>query len=580
MPRFKVRGNNKTVDLTKDNFRAKGGEGSIHIIGNTVYKVCDPGKMIDIRKLVELHALDHPKIIRPDDIIEDSKKSVVGYTMKLVPGNAVPLAQILSKTYREREGVKPDDMANLVRQIADGIRYIHRKPGYLQVDGNEYNYMVTSDFKDVYFIDVNSFQTPSFPADAIMPSIRDWQCPSDTTGYFWSHNTDWYSFAIISWYMFTAIHPFKGRHPRFPDLKASMVEQMKAGVSVLDPETMFPQAAVYFPFENFIPGGKDGAYMQWYRAIFTQNKRLPAPLDFQAVLVVATNVKEISGSNNFNINMIREFASPIIGFYESSGREVVVTKDEIYVDNQPKPKPQAKFRVGFTPNNVPIALILEDDKVRLHDLQSSTPLTYESQAEEIMSCEGRLYVKSGKDISEMVFIERNGSVFVAQRSVASVMPAATQLFQGVAFQDMFGARMASVFPESGHHRQFKLDELDKFQITDAKYERGVLMVLADNKEQGKTNRFIFRFASDWSSYDCRIIENVVPMGLNFTVLSNGVVVCITEEEKVEIFSSRKGSPDVKSITDPAIKADMRVCHSGTQVKIAHGQKMYNISVKK
>ena len=173
MSRYTTRSSGKTFNLNDSNFRAKGGEGSIYIVGDTVCKVCEPGAMIPNGKFRELAVLDHPRIIRPDDILLDSKKKPVGYTMRLVPGNAVPLAQILTKTYQQREGVSPQYKLDLVMKIADALRFIHQHPGYLQVDGNELNYMVTSDHTEVYFIDVNSFETPSHPADAIMASIRD-----------------------------------------------------------------------------------------------------------------------------------------------------------------------------------------------------------------------------------------------------------------------------------------------------------------------------------------------------------------------------------------------------------------------
>lgn len=573
--KYKVRETGATVDLGKDQFIAKGGEGSIYVLGSTVYKVCDPGKMIDVRKLAELHTLDHPRIIRPEGILTDLKNQPVGYTMKLVPGNAVPLAQILTKTYREREGVTPDMMSTLVQQIADGVRFIHRKPGYLQVDGNELNYMVTETHEDIYFIDVNSYQTPSFPADAIMPSIRDWQAGTNFTTL-----TDWYSFAIISWYMFTAIHPFKHRHPRFTDLKTAMMEAMKAGVSILDKDATFPKAAVYHPFENYIPGGANGAYMQWYRAIFLDNKRLPAPTDFQAVIAVAAVVKAISGSNNFDINELRQYMGQITGYLEHGGREVVVTTDNIYVDNQPGPRIESRFRVGFTTKtNTPVALVQDGDRAKVMNLETRHWLPNDAQpfecgADSIMSYGGRLYAHFQQHVYEIKYLETGTSIVPVTAPVANVMPKASQMFQGVVFQDVFGSRFISVFPETNQHRQLKVDELADAIITDAKYENRVLMVIVMDRE-GQSSRYVFRIADDWNSYDVRKIENITPMGLNFTALDNGVVVCITEEEKVEIFRNTKGHTGMVEVTDPAVKADMRLCHSGTQVRFAHGDKLYS-----
>lgn len=582
MPKFKTR-SGKTVDLNQNNFKAQGGEGKIHIIGDTVYKVCEPGKMIPKKKINELNVLDHPKIIRPEDILLDSKDKVVGYTMKLVPDNAVPLAQILTRTYRDREGVTPQCMNELVKQIADGIRFIHKKPGYLQVDGNEFNYMVTGNHDHVYFIDVNSFQTPSFPATAIMPSIRDWNCPLDNTTklHQWNHMTDWYSFAIIAWYMFTGIHPFKGSHPKFPNMKTGMMDRMKAGISVLDPDSGFPKAAVYFPFESVIPGGTNGAYMQWFKAVFTQNKRLPAPADFQAAIAFVTNVREIIGSNNFDITMLKDYMSQITGFYEHNGKEVVVTTDHIYVNNQQYPKINAKFRIGFTTTtHTPVALVLDGSTAKLFNFETQSWIGEPFAAENIMSCDGRLYIHNASNIFELTFMEQSGGRIVPmQKSVANVMPYATQMFQGVVFQDMFGARMVSIFPESGHHYQFKIDVLSGLKITEAKVEKNVLMAMAMDKD-GQYSRFVFRFSKDWSSYDTRQIEDITPTGLNFTVLENGMVVAINEEEKVEIFSGRKDSTELKLIADPAIKGNMRLCHGASQVKFAHGTNMHNITMKK
>ncbi len=69
MPKYKIRGTDQTVTLDKNNFKASGGEGSIHIVGNTVYKVCNPGQMIPDGKFEELKVLDHPRIIKPEAVI-------------------------------------------------------------------------------------------------------------------------------------------------------------------------------------------------------------------------------------------------------------------------------------------------------------------------------------------------------------------------------------------------------------------------------------------------------------------------------------------------------------------------------
>ena len=580
MPKYTTRQSKKSFDFNDSNFKAKGGEGSIYIVGDVVGKICEPGSMIPDGKFQELSVLDHPRIIRPEDILLDSKKKAVGYTMKKVPGDAMPLAQILTKTYRQREGVAPDDMMALVEQIAETLRFIHGFPGYLQVDGNELNYMVTNHHKDIFFIDVNSYQTPNHPADAIMASIRDYSVTPDVSGKWqWSTLSDWYSFAIVSWYMFTAIHPFKGMNPKYPNKKTYMVDQMKGNCSVLDPESQFPKGAVYFPFEDVIPGGKDGAYMQWYRAIFLDGKRLPAPISFQATLAFVAKVKEIVGSDNFIMTLLKQFDDPIVGHYAEGGKLVVVTANNLFVGNSKLPRPQGKFRVGFTPKGQTVLVGFDNGKVSVRNLDINSEINFSGGAKDIMSCEGRLYLLGEHEISELEFVEMGMKTIATAKPVAQIMPNATQLFQGVAIQDMFGKLIASVFPEKGHHRQFKLKELDGYQVTEAKYENHVLMIVGMNRASGQYARFVFRFKEDWSEHDCRIVDNISPAGLNFTVSDRGICVCITEEEKVELFANQVGSTSVKVVDDPAVVGDMRVCHSGNEIRFAHGNKLYQFAMK-
>jgi len=279
---------------------------------------------------------------------------------------------------------------------------------------------------------------------------------------------------------------------------------------------------------------------------------------------------------------LRDFYDMIVAYYEKSGVEVTVTKNSIYVNGNKLPRPADRFRVGFTPKkNVPYACWLENDKVQLQNLQTNQRIAAVINGTDFMSCEGRVYVQSLQNIFEINFIEQANSLMVATaKSVATIMPSATTMHQGVAIQDMFGTLVFSVFPEAGHHRQVKIPELNDYRITDAKYERNVLMVIAVDKKDGKYSRFVFRFGKDWASYDVREIEDINPTGINFTVLDKGICVCITEEEKVEIFSNQKDNASIKSFDDPAIDADMKFCHAGDSVRFAKGNKLYDISVKK
>jgi hypothetical protein len=158
--------------------------------------------MIAPAKLRELSVLAEPNIIRPEKILLDARKTPVGYSMRYVD-RARALCQIFPRAFRVRNNLSSGSIVSLVRRLQDGVRYVHSK-GILIVDLNELNFLISDDFTEIYFIDVDSYQTPSFPATALMESVRD------RHSHGFSEKTDWFSFAVVSFQMFVGIHPYKG----------------------------------------------------------------------------------------------------------------------------------------------------------------------------------------------------------------------------------------------------------------------------------------------------------------------------------------------------------------------------------
>ena len=199
------------VDLSENkDFKTQGGEGKIYIKNNVVYKIyIDYTKTIKKEKIKELSVLQHKNIIKPDNIIwtNQKKNKMIGYTMKYIE-NTEPLCKYFTNSFQNANNITSKNILELVYRLQETIHYIHTNK-ILIVDGNEFNYLVTNKTQMPYFIDVDSYQTPSFPATAIMPSIRDWH----TKGF--NELSDWYSFAIIACQLFIGIHPYKGTHPNF-----------------------------------------------------------------------------------------------------------------------------------------------------------------------------------------------------------------------------------------------------------------------------------------------------------------------------------------------------------------------------
>jgi hypothetical protein len=193
-----------------------------------------------------------------------------------------------------------------------------------------------------------------------------------------------------------------------------------------------------------------------------------------------------------------------------------------------------------------------------------------------MQYDNRLYIQGDQNVLEVDCYEAK-DIFVSTHPVANVLEKATQMFDGVVIQNLLGAYFISLFPKSKHHQQINVKELHGYTIIDAKFENGVLMVIGN--KSGKYDRFVFRFDENWE-YDTRIVKDVSYSSLNFTVLDNGVCVCITEDEIVEIFSNKRNSSTITSIDDSGIDSSMKLFHKGTKVMFAKGNKLHSMTMRK
>jgi hypothetical protein len=572
--KFKKGGKSSTI--SQSDFIARGGGGEIYLKNGDIFKVCHQGHMPPLKKIEELAVLDMPNIIRPLDVFttDDGRE---GYTMHYV-NNPVPITTLVPVTYRNRHKIQQDITLKLVQRTQNTVQFIHSKRGYLVVDMNELNLLTDTSYQEIYVIDIDSMQTPNFPADAIMASIRDPQITRNNQGQLvWTELSDWYSFSIISFMLFVGIHPFKGAHPNYtgPD---AMVNCMRDNISVLNPTVKYPKAAV-LPF-SVIPD----AYMQWYKAIFVDGKRVPPPSSLVPVIVIASivpKVSQISGSNMFVAKEIADLhGREIMDHYHNLGCSVLVTNEyDVYIDGYAASAPPHTFKVGFT-GDKPIAAYIDNGRVHLQDLRTSYAIQFAVNGEELMSTGGRLYVKNQSQIFEIQFSKVAGQLLASPHKIVDVMDKATQLFEGVAIQSLFDAYNVTVFCDPRQCRQFQMRELDGYKIVEAKHERHVMMVMAVDAQTGKYDRFIFRFARDWSSYDVRVIKDVPNLGLNFTVLDNHKVVCITEDEKMELFLSDKDNALVKQIDDPIIEGDMILSSKDNDVLFSKNSKLYTITIRK
>lgn len=565
---MKVIVDGKIVNLNKKDFVAQGGEGSIYEKNGTAYKIYSRSEqMIPEGKIQELSVLTMPNIIKPQLLVRSTKDKSIGYTMRYVT-DTYALCQLFTKAFKDRNGITPEKSLSLIQRIQETINHIHSKD-ILIVDLNEMNFLSSGDFGEVFFIDVDSYQTESFSATAIMDSVRDRHNEEFSVG------TDWFSFAIISFQLFIGIHPYKGKHPSIKGIDP----RMKQNISVFDPDVRMPKACLPI---SIIPE----VYRKWYKAVLEGGKRLPPPSDLQQVIWIPITTEKVTGGDVIVVNGIGEYDGTIIRYAKRDNTEIIITNERIYVNKRCDPDYDNKASVfGFTNKNTPVIAHLEKNSdtignLRLFCVQNLVvkPIDVTIDGSQITDYDGRIYIKNGPNIVELHMREGpSGTIIASPRIVANVVEKASTLYDGVLIQDLLGSYFASIFPESGTHYQIKIDELEGYRIIDAKYEGMVLMVVG--VKNGRYDRFVLRINKDYNKYDIRKIEDIVFSGLNFVVLDSGLCICINEEEKIEMFSYSKGSQVGKIVEDESIDGDMRLYKDGMRVLFSKDSQLYTMKMK-
>lgn len=551
-----------STSLSKANFLTSGGQANIYTNGNIAYKIYNDNKfIIPEQKIKELSALSFKNIIKPEDILLDQNNNNIGYTMSYIK-DTLNLCQLFPRAFRDRNSLDHQTILNLIRHMQETIQHCH-KNNVLIVDLNELNFLVDKTFKSCYFIDVDSYQTPHYHATAIMDSIRDRQVKNNK----FTENSDWFSFAITSFQLFSSLHPFKGTHSTYKTLD----ERMNHNISVLNKDVKVPRVCYDF---NIIPK----VYLDWFRSVFEDGKRLPPPTDLVATVIINTIIQKISGSNSFIINELDNYLGTIIN-YVSGNPKITLTSSGLYLNKVLDKDVPTTAEFTLLPKNINlIAAWIDHRSLKLRNSTNRSEIKFDLEAQDLFSYDNRIYIKTDSSILELKLMEIGQNVIASTNIVAQILGNSTLIFDGCAIQNLLGAIYVSIFPQSGIHYQFHIPELDKVKIISAKFEKNMLMVIIN--KAGKYDKLIFRFDTLWNGqYDLRIINDIEYLENNCTILDSGNVVHVLGDENIEIFSSKKDSKSIKQIVDKVIDGGIKLFHDGANLLFAKDNKIFSIKMK-
>lgn len=573
---MKVFVNGKSINLTKNNYKGSGGEGTVYCKDSIGYKIYhDPKKMIPPAKIHELSKLSLPNVLGPKDVLLDSQNQPIGFTMPYID-NVEFMCKLFVKSYRNKNGISPQNIADLVKAMQQTLDKIHSE-GFLVVDYNEMNFLVSRDYTTPYHIDVDSYKTPGFPPTALMESVRDRVSPK---GQF-TEETDWFSWAVVTFQLYMGIHPFKGRHPNYKPKQ--WMQMMEDNISVFHPDVRLPANTQDW---SVIPK----RHLDWYKLVFLNKERSIPPYADQIGVIAVPKAVLISGTNKFEVKYLEDHSSPIrrvklVGNirYAVVDGEIHANKKNVFDFNK-----KAHVELCEVQGTHPVAAFQMpgNDVFFVHTSFSGTmgEKIGSIAADAMMELNGRVYTIYNGVLTENIcsaFGNVNQGVKVVHHSqvVCNVFEPAYKMFRGVVTQDIMGKCWIAIPYKSGSCHNIHVPELDGYRIIDAEYasghKAGFCVLIAE--KDGRYDRFTLHFdLTKNAAPSVRIEDDVEIDTVNITVLPNDLCIMVVNDLSVHAFFD---NTKVKVIDKPPFDSSMKLFHEDMTVMFASRNKLHSVRLK-
>ena len=554
------------VTITSKNYIAQGGEGSCYHNAGKLIKLYHAGKpVIPEQKIKELSRITPTNVLGPKGAVRDSKSRVIGFYSVFMDGTS-PLCKLFTKDFRDRNGFTESDAVEVVKKKQLTLEQIHRE-GFLVVDFNEMNFLIDKTMSIPFFIDVDSWQTPSFRATALMESVRDRLIKNNQ----FTEGSDWFSFAVVSFQLYVGVHPYKGIHPDYKP--KDWLQRMEDGVSVFDPKSKIPSSCRPF---SVIPK----AHLKWFEEVFVHNGRSAPPLP-DGIAPIAVQVVLVHGSNNFSVSKIIEYADPIINVFYCRGEMFAVSGKNLYMGSRRQASVYSfaksdKTAICESPGEHPIFCQMAKGILNLSEIISDKKID-EIKVDDFMVRDGRLYTVCGDSVFENVFVQgQGGKILHSSRRLCSYLENSSKVFDGVIYQDSLGQPTFVVPYEKGASFIGIIKEIHGYRVLDAKAEDNVLVVLGEQK--GIYTRFIVIFEQGFKSYNVRMVDDVSLESINFTKLPGGNRPCVlyAGDGKVEIFVNNS---KIKEVDNAPFDSSMKLFNDGGKVFFVNGKEINSVSTK-
>jgi hypothetical protein len=483
------------ITLDDQHHVATGGEGSIYLKNGKAYKIyLDPAKAIragmdDKWKL--LAQIKDPNIIMPIDALVNDKQQFIGLVFNEAKG--VPLGSAFSTAWWTREGFTLDKCQAAVKNMRQLMQTAHDYKA-LMVDCNELNWMIQD--TNIQVLDTDSWQIGPHPATAIMPAIADPHAVKFT------ENSDWYSWAIVTFQLWTGLHPFRGNHPVHG---RDWAKRMAQNASVFDANVKMPPAVR--PIDE-IPA----SLRKWYEMMFSTTQRDAPPTSFGAIQnTVNRTVSNLRSLKLTNLYQAKASIKAVINGIAISGSGAQYTAyDLIYLKEVPLTAAQCEAilnsKAAITrEGNVLHYLELPStgSDATLLNLSTGQTGTLLTNAKKVWQSQNRVFIyeAQGTHLHE-VSIASTEKMVIGSVSSRSCYPQSSKFFKHAYVQALYGKSVVGVLLEDGM-RVVPAWELDTYHVLQMSYvDEKNLWVLGQDRATQEYR--ILRMEVD--DFDAKILE--------------------------------------------------------------------------
>lgn len=538
------------VTITDKEYLAAGGEAEIYAKGGMAYKLYfDPvKKMLPAPKMQELSFITDPQVVLPQDIIYDVKTNKpVGYTTRYVD-NVDPILKLFNRAYKNANNIDPQMVAELVKKLQQTLSNIHSAK-CLAVDFNELNILINLGASITpWFIDTDSYATPSFKATAIMDSVRDRKATTyDAQKQMHYHPTvlsDWFSWAVISFWCYSNVHPYRGNHPNYKPKDKH--KQMDDGISVFHKGVRVPPTVEDF---SIIPQ----RHLDWFKLVFERGERsIPPIADSTVPLLVPAQIITITGTDKLGVDQVAACGSTIISVQQFIGVNYVVTKDALYSGNNKIRANDSTKKVFFCPaaGGSMIAATKIGNTVEFAELYSGDKIET-IRSPDLFERNGAIYTVTNGTLVENTFTTIGTKLVHKTKIVENISNLTAKIHPGCIIQDLLGKKYLTVPYALGRSFSKYLPGLDHVRILDAKSDKNVTVIIGE--EKGKYNRYVVVFDRKYQSMDIRVDEDVPYEPINFAVLDNGLCLLLVAGDQIQLFST---ATQYETLDDPPFDSSM------------------------